>query len=42
MEPGLIEFAFNNGAGVLGMVLMYFIANKKINSIQSCPYFTKP
>lgn len=40
-EDLLLQFAINNGAGVLGMVLMYFIANKKINSIKVCPYVQK-
>lgn len=38
IEDALIDIMINNGAGAVGMVLMYLIASKKINTITNCPY----
>lgn len=38
LEDNFINFAINNGAGVVGMLLMYRLMKAKIQNVENCPY----
>lgn len=38
IDNQILNFAINNGAGVVGMVLMYKLMKAKIQNVENCPY----